>query len=67
MNPAYTFDTEMDSSLSSTSCNDDRGKSSEVNSADDDCDDDSDCRGKRSKTLKIGVGSEKAISLLPRC
>ena len=54
VNPAYTFDTEMDSSSPSTSCNDDRGKNSEVNSGDDDCDDDddddSDCRGKRSKT-----------------
>ena len=67
VNPAYTFDTEMDSSSSSTSCNDDRGKSSEVNSGDDDCDDDSDCRGKRSKTLKNRRRSEKAIPLLLKC
>ena len=52
VNPAYTFDSEMDSSSSSTSCNGDRGKSSEVKSGGDDCDDydDSDCRGKSSKT-----------------
>ena len=62
VNPAYTFDTEMDSSSSSTSCNDDRGKSSEVNSGDDDCDDDSDCRGKRSKTLKNRRRKRKSYS-----
>jgi len=51
VNPAYTFDTEIDSSSSTTSCND-GGKSSEVNSDDDDSDDLGDCQGKRSKTLK---------------
>ena len=56
VNPAYTFDTEVDCSSSSTSCNGDRGKSSEVNS------DDSDCRGKRSKTLKNDRRKRKSYS-----
>ena len=45
VNPAYTFDTDINSSSSST-CNDDSEKSSEVNSDDDD-DDGEDCRGNR--------------------
>lgn len=65
INPAYTFDTEIDSSSSSTSasCNDDGGKSSEVNWGDDGWDvDDSDCNGKHSKTLKNRSWKQKSYS-----
>ena len=64
VNPAYTFDSEINSYSSSTSCNDDGGKSSEVNSGYDDCDDDDDgeCREKRSKTLKNKRRKRKSYS-----
>lgn len=63
VNPAYTFDTEMDSSSSSTNCNDDRGKSSEVNSGDDDCDDDSDCKTLKNRRRKLKSYSSAAEML----
>lgn len=66
VNPAFTFDTEIVSSSSSIGCNDGGKLSSEVNSDYDDCadndDDDGDCRGTRSKTLKNRRRKRKSYS-----